>query len=138
MNKDKVVWVLRGVSGSGKSTVADQLCHLIGDWTKVRVCSADDFFMEGEEYKFDPKKLEAAHAYCREKFTEAIERETETIILANTNTQFWEFEKYKAQAEAAGYTVFCIIVENRHGGKNVHGVPEEKIQQMKDRFEVQL
>jgi hypothetical protein len=31
-----------------------------------------------------------------------------------------------------------LIVENRHGGVNEHGVPEEKLVQMKNRFEVQL
>jgi hypothetical protein len=29
-------------------------------------------------------------------------------------------------------------VENRHDGVNEHGVPEDKIQAMKDRFEVKL
>ena len=37
-----------------------------------------------------------------------------------------------------GYKVFSIIVENRHGGVNEHGVPEDKLQAMKDRFEVKL
>jgi hypothetical protein len=36
------------------------------------------------------------------------------------------------------YKVFTLIVENRHGGVNQHGVPEEKIKQMKDRFEIKL
>jgi hypothetical protein len=29
-------------------------------------------------------------------------------------------------------------VENRHGGLNQHGVPEDKVQIMKDRFEIKL
>jgi hypothetical protein len=29
-------------------------------------------------------------------------------------------------------------VENRHGGVNEHGVPEEKLEQMKTRFEIKL
>ena len=36
------------------------------------------------------------------------------------------------------YKVYTVIVENRHGGKNLHGVPEDKLQIMKDRFEVKL
>ena len=31
-----------------------------------------------------------------------------------------------------------VIVENRHGGTNKHGVPEDKIQLMKDRFEIKI
>lgn len=37
-----------------------------------------------------------------------------------------------------GYTVFSLIVENRHDGKNEHGVPEEKVQIMRDRFQIKL
>ena len=36
------------------------------------------------------------------------------------------------------YKVFSIIVENRHKGINEHGVPKDKIQIMKDRFEINL
>ena len=44
---------------------------------------------------------------------------------------------YKRQ-EKYGYRVYSLIVENRHGGINEHGVTEEKLEQMKNRFEVQL
>jgi hypothetical protein len=46
--------------------------------------------------------------------------------------------EYFELAKQYGYQVFTIIVENRHGGVNQHGVPTDKIQQMKDRFEVKL
>jgi hypothetical protein len=45
---------------------------------------------------------------------------------------------YMDMAKDWGYTVFSIIVENRHGGVNQHGVPDEKLQQMNDRFEIKL
>jgi hypothetical protein len=31
-----------------------------------------------------------------------------------------------------------VIIENRHGNENIHGVPEDKLQIMKDRFEIKL
>jgi hypothetical protein len=34
--------------------------------------------------------------------------------------------------------VTSIIVENRHGGVNEHGVPEDKIELMRNRFEIKL
>jgi len=37
-----------------------------------------------------------------------------------------------------GYRVYSLIVENRHGGENVHGVPVDKLDQMKNRFEFKL
>jgi hypothetical protein len=65
-------------------------------------------------------------------------RESCSIIVSNTFTQEWEMEPYFELAEKYGYDVFSIIVENRHGGKNIHDCPEEKVQIMRDRFEVQL
>jgi hypothetical protein len=47
-------------------------------------------------------------------------------------------EPYFEIAKEWGYTVFSIIVENRHGGVNEHGVPEDKLKMMKNRFEVRL
>jgi len=47
-------------------------------------------------------------------------------------------EPYITMAEENGYTVFSLIVENRHGSNNIHGVPSESIERMKNRFEVQL
>jgi hypothetical protein len=41
-------------------------------------------------------------------------------------------------AEKLGYRVTSMIVENRHGGKNEHGVPDDKLETMKNRFEVKL
>ena len=37
---------------------------------------------------------------------------------------------YFELADKYGYCVFSLIVENRHGGVNEHGVPDEKLEQM--------
>jgi hypothetical protein len=47
-------------------------------------------------------------------------------------------KSYLDMAKTWDYMVFSIIVENRHNGVNQHGVPEEKLQQMNDRFEIKL
>ena len=60
------------------------------------------------------------------------------IAVSNTFTQEWEMEIYFKLAKQYDYTVFTVIVENRHSGVNQHGVPEDKIQLMKDRFEIKL
>jgi len=41
-------------------------------------------------------------------------------------------------AKRYGYRIHTIVVENRHGGENVHGVPSDKLEIMKNRFEVKL
>jgi hypothetical protein len=47
-------------------------------------------------------------------------------------------DEYVKLAEKYDYMVFTIIVENRHGGINQHGVPAEKLEQMKNRFNIKL
>jgi hypothetical protein len=67
-----------------------------------------------------------------------MEDDFQKIAVSNTFTQEWEMEAYYEMAKQYGYTVFSVIIENRHGGVNQHGVPEDKLQMMKDRFEVKL
>jgi hypothetical protein len=60
------------------------------------------------------------------------------VAVSNTFTQEWEMKPYFELAKKYGYKVFSLIVENRHGGVNQHNVPEDKIEQMKTRFELKL
>ena len=60
------------------------------------------------------------------------------IVVSNTFTQDWEMKFYRNIAKRYGYKVHTIVVENRHGGMNVHGVPADKVQVMEDRFEIKL
>jgi predicted kinase len=125
------LFLLRGLPGSGKSTIAKEL--------KAVCYEADQYFMDPEgNYNFDPTNLKAAHASCVEKTRLAMEHGIQRIAVSNTFTQEWEMKEYQKLARENGYTIFSIIIENRHGGKNVHGVPDEKLKQMKDRFEIVL
>ena len=60
------------------------------------------------------------------------------IVVSNTFTQEWEMEPYFDAAKRYGFIVHTLIVENRHGGVNSHGVPQAKLRQMQDRFEIKL
>jgi hypothetical protein len=62
----------------------------------------------------------------------------DVIVVSNTFTQEWEMKPYFDLANTYGYQVFSLVVENRHGGSNQHGVPEDKVQIMRDRFEIKL
>jgi hypothetical protein len=41
-------------------------------------------------------------------------------------------------ASRHGYRVYSVIVENRHQGQNTHGVPQNKLNMMENRFHVKL
>jgi predicted kinase len=136
---NKVLTLVRGLPGSGKSTFANFV------WNNYAICEADKFFYDKEgNYNFDATKLRQAHEWCRNeveirmKDNEANPQYYPEIVVSNTFTQEWEMESYYKLAEKYEYRVFSIIVENRHDGVNQHGVPDDKLKQMKDRFSVKL
>jgi hypothetical protein len=67
-----------------------------------------------------------------------MENKNKRVVVSNTFTQEWEMKPYFDLAEKHGYRVYSLIVENRHGGVNEHGVPEDKLEIMKKRFETKL
>lgn len=131
----KKLYIVRGLPGSGKSTFAKSLggTHF----------ETDSYFMVDGEYKFDFTKLKEAHKWCQDSVNTAMILNNttginEVIVVSNTFTQEWEMQPYFEMAESWGYQVFSLIIENRHGGVNEHGVPEDKIEVMKNRFEIKL
>ena len=126
----KSLFLLRGLPGAGKTTLANVIggAHF----------EADMFFMENGEYKFDVTQLKDAHNWCRHSVMDSMKSGESKVIVSNTFTQEWEMEAYYILAKELGYTVFSLIVENRHNGENIHGCPDDKLQIMENRFEIQL
>lgn len=131
--------LLRGIPGSGKSTIGEIILQTTQQQQKPDVLSADNFFVDDKgNYNFDSTKLKEAHNLCQQKCAERMRLEFSRIVVANTFTQEWEMEPYFEMAKRYGYRVHTLIVENRHGSKNLHNVPDDKLEQMKDRFEIYL
>lgn len=126
----KELFLLRGLPGSGKSTLAKSLGG--------KHFEADMYFVKDGEYQFDVTKLKDAHEWCRSHVGGLMINEEPKLVVSNTFTQEWEMEAYYELAEKYGYRVYSLVVENRHGGVNEHGVPEEKLEQMRNRFEIKL
>ena len=135
------LFLLRGLPGSGKTTLAESLggTHL----------EADMYFMEDDGYQFDVTRLKDAHQWCQNSVEEAMTWDenpeieflsagVSRIVVSNTFTQEWEMKPYYDLATKYGYKVYSLIVENRHNGVNEHGVPEDKLEIMRKRFEISL
>ena len=135
----KQLLLIRGLPGAGKSSFANFV------WSDYAICEADKFFYDKEgKYNFDATKLKEAHEWCRNQVETRMKDNQNNsqyypnIVVSNTFTKEWEMSEYFDLAKKYGYKVFTLIVENRHGGVNTHGVPEEKLEQMKERFQIKL
>jgi hypothetical protein len=89
-------------------------------------------------YEFNQSNIKHAHEWCQVNARHEMSHDTERIVISNTFTQEWEMMEYFEMAKYFGYKVFSLIVENRHEGVNEHGVPEDRLKIMKNRFEVKL
>lgn len=128
MNKE--LFLIRGIPGAGKSTLAKSLGG--------KHIEADMFFVKDDIYEFDSTKIKDAHSWCQNMVGSWMSDDEPRIVVSNTFTQEWEMQFYYDWAKEFDYTVFSIIVENRHGGVNEHNVPQEVIDKMKKRFEICL
>jgi len=134
-----VLILLRGLPGAGKSTFANFI------WQSGVIFEADQYFYDNEgNYNFDATKLGAAHKDCQSRVEQAMKDHEENpqyypeIVVSNTSTTEKELQPYIDLANKYDYKVVSLIVENRHGNKSVHNVPDEKLEQMKNRFQIKL
>jgi predicted kinase len=126
----KQLILFRGLPGSGKSSLAESLCD--------DVYSADMYFERNGEYHWNPEEIKIAHEWCRSHVESALHAGVPIVGVANTFTREWEMKAYFDLAEEYDYRISTVIVENRHGSENIHGVPVNTIEQMEDRFEIKL
>lgn len=123
--------LIRGVPGSGKSTMARELMKT--DESLVHL-EADMFFYVADRYIFDPRLLSSAHEWCYASTLKAL-REGHNVIVSNTFTKLWEMSKY-VQLDQLIDDLEIEVIEMRGEFQNVHGVPAEKVEQMRNRFEL--
>lgn len=129
----KTLTLIRGIPGSGKSTLAKSIQGEKQGYCNTVHYEADMFFIQIDgEYRFDPKKIKDAHNWCQDRTKKAL-LEGRDVIVSNTFTQLWEMEAYFKIAKETGAVVNVILAQGNFN--NVHGVPEDKVEQMRARFE---
>ncbi|TPX66282.1 hypothetical protein SpCBS45565_g04595 [Spizellomyces sp. 'palustris'] len=141
--EEKLMYIMRGAPGSGKSTVARNL--LLKNGNKGCILSTDDFFcIDTGNYEFNAAKLAEAHEWNQERARDAISSSLSPIIIDNTHTQKWEAKPYVEMGLKQGYTIVVVEPETpwwkeknviELAQRNTHGVSAEAIQRMVGRWE---
>lgn len=135
MRYTQTLYLIRGVSGAGKSNLAH---HMHGSGMVSAVCEADDYFYdEDNNYKFDASQLNEAHQWCQGQ-AEYLLTVGASVAVSNTSTTEREVEVYRNIATRTNSKFVSIVVENRNDTKNTHGVPDEVIKKQRSRFSVKL
>lgn len=124
--------LVRGLPGSGKSTIARQLQDVMNMHLE-----ADMYFMNDGNYEFDMAKLGRAHDWCQETARSWLHNgktfdQDRGVIVSNTFTTIKELRPYFNIAKEFNIVPNVILAQGNFG--NVHNVPEETLKRMRDRF----
>ena len=126
MPRIKLLVLMQGVPGSGKTTIAQEL----SDW----IVSADDWMIdENGNYKFDKEQLPAAHQDCQDRARLKMLRGLSPVVVDNTNIKQTHIEPYLALARDHGYTVVVIRANGNY--QSVHDVPQDAVERMRAEME---
>ncbi|XP_075050912.1 NEDD4-binding protein 2 isoform X2 [Mixophyes fleayi] len=135
----KVLILLRGAPGSGKSTLG----RLLLEQNPAGVIlSTDDYFSQNGQYQYDVSCLGDAHEWNHKRAKGAFEKTVSPIIIDNTNLQGWEMKPYVSMAMKYKYKVtfrepdtWWKYKPKELERRNCHGIKKEKIKKMLEHFE---
>jgi len=126
------LYIISGVPGSGKSTLARAL---IVAGLADRHYEADQFFVSGTMYKFDPTKITEAHEWCMNQTWQAM-RKCLNVVVSNTFTKDVFLKHYLDMAREYEYNVVEIVMKSKF--KSEHDVPLETVARMKLQLQERL
>ena len=150
----KKLIIVRGLPGSGKSFLANQLyekydydrCNTVEENVHCLDIFSTDYFWErpNNYYDFNPRLLKEAHQWnysCFNRFMKAYKLYNAIAILDNTNITWSEIEQYVMKAKDLDYSIEILEPdtswkydpEECHK-RNTHGVPLETIKRMHSKW----
>jgi predicted kinase len=121
LNHSPRLVLIRGVPGSGKTTLAKSMNGYVN-------FEADQYFETANGYAYDARHIREAHRVCQERTRRAL-KEGLCVVVSNTFTTLAELEPYFTMSDS------FRIVEATGRWQNVHDVPQHRVDEMRKRWE---
>lgn len=144
------LYITRGLPGSGKSTaIQNMMAKLLEPWENPELttfppsmawCEAD--YYHGTPYNWKAENQADAHLFCRLTIKAHLNNKVNYVFVGNTNIKKKDYQPYIDIALDANYSVVFLTPSTPWAmdvdecfRRNVHKVPRETIQRMKDSYE---
>ena len=130
----QIAYILRGIPGSGKTTLAKTLAGSGGV-----IHSTDNYFLQDGVYCFNPTRLPEFHDRNFEAFAESLKRGIPVVVCDNVNRAHEDYRRYVYAARECGYQVAIVFLPHpspdEAAARTVHGVPIQTISRIIERWE---
>ncbi|KAI5707200.1 hypothetical protein M8J75_015568 [Diaphorina citri] len=142
-NNVKVMVLMRGLPGCGKSTKVKELIAATEKLNGARpvAFSADHYFETPSGYQYNVKKLGEAHNWAYKATEAALLAFQSPVFIDNTNTEEFEILNYYNLAYHNWYKFYVLEPEtewafdvDQLARKTLHNVPREKLARMLNKY----
>lgn len=139
---ERLLTLMRGLSGSGKSKKATELAERSGGL----VISTDDYWYDDKgNYNFDYDKIGDAHSQAQWRARDNMATGEPHVIIDNTNARWWEMFPYLEMAREHDYSINVYMVGGcgpediaLYAARNIHGTPIAIIERQAKNFELMM
>ena len=135
-NDKKIILIIRGLPGSGKTTLGKEFIKNIDNSIQIE---SDDFHMSCNEYNYNKSNIIDAIHYVQSSVNNCIKQNVKLIILSSVFTLLEHIAEYFDKARKNNYILYTItLTENNINlllKRNIHNVQLETFKSMKSRFE---
>jgi len=122
----KLLYIIRGLPGSGKTTLARQLAPDAN-------AANDDYFYGPAGYQFDERHRLAAKAACLLRISGYLAAGISRVAVHNTFILRQHYAEYVHAADVHGYGVMTVTLTSQF--TSVHNVPPHVLRSMRQHWQ---